>query len=182
MKKMVLAGMAAVAASIAFAEPESGRDAFLKRQAYAEMQRVSGQIDVLQSSHDELAERVARIEGGKGELGAIKSDIASLRAEIDSVRREMKKMQQEIVADMTKKVIEIVKANSAAAPSSAPAPRVEPRQPAYRGPCKEYVVQPGDTLSLIAQAFATTVAKIKEMNGLKTDRLSIGQKLLVPKN
>ncbi len=180
MKKTMIAGMAAVAASLALAEPEGGRDAFLKRQAYAEMQRVSGQIDVLQASHDELAERVAKIEGGKGELGAIKSDIASLRAEIDSVRREMKKMQQEIVADMTKKVIEIVKANSAAAP--APAPRVEPRQPVYRGPCKEYVVQSGDTLSLIAQAFATTVAKTKEMNGPKTDRTSIKHKLLVPNN
>jgi len=182
MKKTIVAGMAAIAAAIAFAEPESGRDAFLKKQAYAEMQRVSGQIDVLQASHDELAERVAKIEGGKGELGAIKSDIASLRAEIESVRREMKKMQQEIVADMTKKVIEIVKANNAVAPAPAPAPRADTRQPAHRGPCKEYVVQSGDTLSLIAQAFATTVAKIKEMNGLKSDRLSIGQKLLVPKN
>ena len=38
----------------------------------------------------------------------------------------------------------------------------------------------GDTLSLIAEAFGTTVPKIKEMNGLKSDMLRIGQKIMVP--
>ena len=42
-------------------------------------------------------------------------------------------------------------------------------------------MQSGDTLSLVAQAFGTTVAKIKEMNGLKNDNLRIGQKLNLPK-
>ena len=49
------------------------------------------------------------------------------------------------------------------------------------GPHQEYTVQSGDTLSLIAQAFDTTVAKIKVMNGLKNDNLRIGQKLKLPK-
>ena len=49
------------------------------------------------------------------------------------------------------------------------------------GPHQEYTVQSGDTLSLIAQAFNTSVSKIKEMNGLKSDNLRIGQKLNLPK-
>ena len=44
----------------------------------------------------------------------------------------------------------------------------------------EYTVQAGDTLSLIAQAFNTTVSKLRQMNGLKSDMLRIGQKLTVP--
>ncbi len=164
--------------TLSFAAPaDANRDAFLKRQAYAEMQRVTGQIDVLQASHEELTERVRRMEGGSSELGGVKADVAALKAEIENLRREMNRMHQEIVADVTKKVTEIVKANQAAAPA-----RQSTAAPVTTAGCKTYVVQSGDTLSLIAQAFGTTVAKIKEQNGLKRDFLRVGQKLLVPKN
>ena len=89
-------------------------------------------------------------------------------------------MRQDIVSEMTKKVIEIVNKNAAAQPppraSSTPSPA------GNAGPCKEYIVEAGDTLTMIAQAFRTTVPRLKEMNGLKNDNLRIGQKLLVPKN
>ena len=52
---------------------------------------------------------------------------------------------------------------------------------AYSGPVYEYTVQSGDSLFLIAKAFDSTVQKIKEVNGLKSDRLSIGQKIKIPK-
>ena len=48
--------------------------------------------------------------------------------------------------------------------------------------CFEYTVQSGDTLSLIAKAFNTTIAKIKKINGLNGNALKVGQTLLVPKN
>lgn len=44
----------------------------------------------------------------------------------------------------------------------------------------EYVVQKGDTLYGIAKKYNTTVAKIKELNNLSSDVLSIGQKLQIP--
>lgn len=40
-----------------------------------------------------------------------------------------------------------------------------------------YVVRKGDTLSRIAKANGTTVARIRSLNGLKNDNLSIGQRL-----
>jgi N-acetylmuramoyl-L-alanine amidase len=43
-----------------------------------------------------------------------------------------------------------------------------------------YVVRRGDTLSALAQRHRTTVKAIKEHNKLKTDRVMIGQKLLLP--
>jgi LysM repeat protein len=43
-----------------------------------------------------------------------------------------------------------------------------------------YVVQKGDHLTKIAYKFGTSVTKLKEANGLVTDRLMIGQKLIVP--
>ena len=43
-----------------------------------------------------------------------------------------------------------------------------------------YFVQKGDHLTKIAYKFGTSVSKLKEANGLVTDRLNIGQKLIVP--
>lgn len=43
-----------------------------------------------------------------------------------------------------------------------------------------YVVQAGDTLNEIAQAFGTTVEAIMEANGLATTELTIGQVLVIP--
>lgn len=43
-----------------------------------------------------------------------------------------------------------------------------------------YHVQKGDHLTKIAYKFGTSVSKLKEANGLVTDRLNIGQKLIVP--
>ena len=58
------------------------------------------------------------------------------------------------------------------------APKAETR--VYTGPHREYVVEKGDTLSLISQAMNVPVRKIKEMNSLKNDNLRIGQKLMIP--
>ncbi len=44
----------------------------------------------------------------------------------------------------------------------------------------KYVVRSGDTLWLLAQRYNTTVSAIRNLNGLKSDNLSIGQVLLIP--
>lgn len=44
----------------------------------------------------------------------------------------------------------------------------------------EIEIARGDTLSEIAQSAGTTVAKIKEINNMKNDRIHVGQKLKVP--
>jgi LysM repeat protein len=44
----------------------------------------------------------------------------------------------------------------------------------------EYTVKKGDHLTKIAYLYGTSVSKLKEANGLVTDRLMIGQKLVVP--
>lgn len=63
-----------------------------------------------------------------------------------------------------------------AAPPAAPAP-----VPAARaGTGTEYVVQAGDTLSGLAVKFRVTVAAIRSANGLKSDVIRVGQKLVIP--
>ena len=63
-----------------------------------------------------------------------------------------------------------------ATPSPTPTPTPEPP------PFIEYEVQPGDTLTAIAQSFGTTVDELVRINGLASQEviISVGDKLLVP--
>lgn len=45
---------------------------------------------------------------------------------------------------------------------------------------KKYIIAPGDTLSVIAQKHATSMAKIKTLNGLKSSSIRVGQVIKVP--
>ncbi|WP_338780179.1 LysM peptidoglycan-binding domain-containing protein [Metabacillus sp. FJAT-52054] len=53
----------------------------------------------------------------------------------------------------------------------APAKAASPAKVTY------YIVKPGNTLSAIAKLFNTPVQEIKRLNGLKSDKLLVGQKL-----
>ena len=149
------------------------RENFMQQQAYAEMQRVSGQVDVLQSNLGDLQRRVGALEGG-GDSRGIRQELDALKASVAELRRELQSQRGEIVKDLSGRIAKM----QAAAPAPAPKPSVTK---VVIGPHQEYTVQSGDTLSLIAQAFNTSVAKIKEMNNLKGDNLRVGQKLNLPK-
>ena len=79
--KTTLVLAAALSAGIAFAQ-QGGQDAFLKQQAYAEMQRVSGQVDVLQNNFDDLQRRVVNIERGNNTQD-LRQEIEALKASVE---------------------------------------------------------------------------------------------------
>ena len=45
---------------------------------------------------------------------------------------------------------------------------------------EEYVVQSGDTLSVIGKAFGVKISAIKRANNLRSDMIRVGQKLTIP--
>ena len=61
-------------------------------------------------------------------------------------------------------------------------PKVTAKKPyaAYTGATKEYVVKSGDTLGAIAYGNGINIRQLKELNGLTSDSLKIGQKLKIP--
>ena len=60
-------------------------------------------------------------------------------------------------------------------------PTRPPRNPPSAAPeVQTYVVKQGDTLSLIATRFGTSVEAIKQANGLSSDVINIGQVLVIP--
>ena len=175
MKFITIMAIVALSSVAAFAQAPGGRDAFVQQQAYAEMQRVSGQIDVLQNNIDEIAQRLAKLEraNASDDTGALNSRIAALEASVASLRRELQQQRGEIVKDLSSRIAKI------------PQPKPQPSQPkatpaVSNGPHREYVVAAGDNLWLIARAFNTSVGKIREMNDLKSDSLKVGQKLILP--
>ena len=50
----------------------------------------------------------------------------------------------------------------------------------YTGATKEYVVKAGDTLGAIAYGNGINIRQLKELNGLTSDTLKVGQKLKIP--
>lgn len=167
---LCVAGMAVLSAFAAFAQ---ARDDFMRQQAMAEVQRVSGQLDVMQNNFDDLARRVSRLESGGGESKALRQEIDSLRATISELRRQMDNQRGEIVKDISGRIAKMQP------PPPPPPTKVTVKK--VVGPHFEYTVESGDTLSLVAKAFNTSVPKIREMNNLKSDILRVGQKIKVPK-
>ena len=61
--------------------------------------------------------------------------------------------------------------------------KAAPKKPAYApysGATKEYVVKSGDTLGHIAYGNGINIRQLKELNGLESDVLRVGQKLKIP--
>ena len=72
-----------------------GGEEFMRQQAYAEMQRVTGQVDILQTNLGELQRRVSKLEGG-GDTRALRQEIDALKASIAELRREIQNQRGEI--------------------------------------------------------------------------------------
>ncbi len=171
----ILLGALCLAPVFAFAQG-TARDAFIRQQAMAELQRVTSQIDMIQGNYDALERRVEKLERGGGEAEQLRAEIRSLNAKIDELKRQLRSQREEIVKELSGKMAQVIK-------ESAPPPRPKPQtQTVVSGPYIEYEVEKGDNLYLIARAYNTTIAKIKAMNpGLNPNALKLGQKIKVPK-
>lgn len=172
MVKNIVSAIAVFCAAFAFAD--GGRDSFVQQQAYAAMQRITGQIDVLQSNLDDLSARVAKLEraSASDESEALRSRIASLESTVANLRKELANQRGEIVKDLSSRLAKM--------PQPEPAQTAKSAETSSSGPYREYEVASGDTLWLIAKAFNTSVQKIRDMNNLKSDSLKVGQKLKIP--
>ncbi len=194
MKKITLGSLfAALALGMQAQDAVSARAAYQERQALAEVPRLVQQFDQLAVNQDEIVQRLLKVEAGSSSEAALRAEIEALRAEIAelraSLRREQDAMRREIVADLAKRISTLtppppapVAHAVATRPSAGGRPaQHQPPPPVEIGPHYEYVVEKGQTLSLIAEGFGTSVQKILAANpGLKPNMLRVGQKLIIP--
>jgi len=192
MKRNLLCLAAAACAAAALAQDDA-RSAYQMRQAVQEVQRLSSQFDQMQNGMESLTVRMRKLEGANAS-GDLRAEIGALRSELNELKRRQEAMRGEIVAEISKKMAELIAKNRPAPPptpppaastrggkgsqTAAPPPEAAPSGPT--GPYFEHVVEPGETLSYIAKECNTTVQKIKQYSGLKNDVLRVGQKLLIP--
>ena len=192
MKKEIIGSLfAMIAIGVMAQDAASARAAYQERQALAEVPRLVQQFDQLAANQDEIVQRLLKVESGSGTEAALRAEIEALRAEVAelkaSIRREQDAMRREIVADLAKRISTLTPPPPPPAPvqprpvaTARPAPATPP-PPAEIGPHYEYIVEKGQTLSLIADGFRTTVPKILAANpGLKPNLLRVGQKLIIP--
>ncbi len=129
----------------------------------------------------QLEMRIERIEATlRGGSWASQSDVAALRRETESLRAEMagargehEQIRSEIVSNV-QGLLREQQSRAAAAAAAAAAQR--PKQPSGY----EHIVESGQTLSAIAQAYGVSVQKIKQANKLSGDTIRVGQKLFIP--
>lgn len=188
MKKssLILAAIALVAGAAQSQDMAAARAAYQQQQALAEVPRLVQQFDVLVQNQDNIVARLQRLEQPAGPDANLQAEIATLRAEVADLRAALPRLQEQIraavVADLAQRMAKITPPPPPAAVSApARAAAARPAPPPSVGPHYEYVVEKGQTLSLIAQGFDTTVQKILAANpGLKANNLRVGQKLIIP--
>lgn len=178
---------AAAASAGAFAQGDA-RAAYQQRQAMQEVQRLASQFDQLQNGMETLSANMRKLEGSVSS-GDVRAEISALKSEIAAVKRAQSTMRDEIVAEISKKLADLMAKNR---PAPAPAPAgggarasraAADRQAEATGPTGSYfehTIEPGETLSYIAKECNTTVKKIKQYNNMKSDVLRVGQVLKIP--
>lgn len=188
MKKssLILAAIALVAGAAQSQDMAAARAAYQQQQALAEVPRLVQQFDVLVQNQDNIVARLQRLEQPAGPDANLQAEIATLRAEVADLRAALPRLQEQIraavVADLAQRMAKITPPPPPAAVSApARAAAARPAPPPSVGFHYEWVVEKGQTLSLIAQGFDTTVQKILAANpGLKANNLRVGQKLIIP--
>lgn len=103
--------------------------------------------------------------------------IAAIRKLNPSIKKDVVRIGQKI--KLPGKVDVGVQRTPAAAPVAVRKKAAKAYVP-YTGATREYVVKSGDSLGAIAYGNGITIRQLKELNSLKSDRLSIGQKLKIP--
>lgn len=95
---------------------------------------------------------------GQSELEALRSRVSSTERRIDLLERELRSLRSGTTGERA----------------------VAPEKAAPAAKSGEYIVVKGDILSRIAKRHNTSVATLKKANNLRSDNISIGQKLRIP--
>ena len=109
--------------------------------------------------------------------------ISSIRRLNPSIKKDVVRVGQKLKLpgkiDIGVQAAPVVAATATTA-ATAKKPAAKKGYTSYTGATKEYVVKNGDTLGSIAYGNGINIRQLKELNGLSSDSLKIGQKLKIP--
>lgn len=144
-----------------------------------EMRRMNDRLQASEAQVGDIQRTAYSAEANRTAF-ATSTEVAALRDQVETLQRQIRELdaaragdKREIYDDISRKVADIVKKATPAAP---PPSRKSSTQSGY-----EHVVQPGETLSAIAQAYEVKMDAILKANNIKNaNSIRVGQKLFIP--
>lgn len=144
-----------------------------------QIQRVQGrqdntdlQIEELHRQIDRLREEIRR--SGSLQESAVTLKVDAVEARIAQIEAARQRDRQEIVDQISERVSRMIAASAPATPAARASRPISAT--GY-----EHIVERGQTLSHIAQAYGVTVQAIVEANNLRNPNdLRVGQRLFIP--
>ena len=142
---------------------------------------MSNQLRLLQDENAKLSGTVYTLQQ---ELREMKRQLQAMREEVSQTRRmvtEESSARQKQLGGLADQLQRAADAQNRAAQAEQQNNAAAGNQPPAQEEYDIYVVQAGATLTAVARATGTTVARLKQINGLKNDVIWVGQKLKIPK-
>ena len=166
-----------LAAALLLAAPgPAQRVAAQQQQALREVefavQRLAARFDAIEQRQDALSARLAALERGDGRSSlATKDEVAALRTDLAALKATQSRMRGEIVDDLSGRISAITERQA----------RAQSAERQARGSGYSHVVESGQTLSAIAEAYGVSVRAIMKANKIADPtKLQVGQKLFIP--
>ena len=142
---------------------------------------MSNQLRLLQDENAKLSGTVYTLQQ---ELREMKRQLQAMREEVSQTRRmvaEESSARQKQLGGLADQLQRAADAQNRAAQAEQQNNAAAGNQPPAQEEYDIYVVQAGATLTAVARATGTTVARLKQINGLKNDVIWVSQKLKIPK-
>ena len=144
--------------------------------------RASDQLNALEKTSETSAANITALQS---QVAQLQKENASLRSKLDEVNKRLDALQSSF-AQQKKALLQEIRKLVASSP--APAPSSDPPAAPTEESGYYHIVEKGQTLSAIAQAFReqgiqVTVDQIRRANNIRNDKLiQVGQKLFIPKS
>ena len=146
----------------------------------SELQQVKLNVLNMQSERDQLRRQNSELQARASSVPELRQLVLDIRALQTSVQQMVNSMQT-LSTDITKIKQDMLKNQQRL---RKPSPKLTALPPSPRSGSRGrngiVTVAPGDTLWRISWAHGISVKKLKEMNGLTTNDIVVGQKLKVP--
>ena len=169
------------------------------QQLYQELLKQRAHIQANQKANELKQQRLtAELEAQSEYIRSLKTEIEGLKAQLNAQQKENQILKAEVnktvvrldkkidgeIADRVNSQKELAAAltNQLKAGKHSPQPSTANTQATVPPSGRVYVVQSGDTLYVIAQAFKCSVSDLKALNNLNSNTIQIGKRLKIPKS
>jgi len=172
-------------------DPDVARIATNTQQMSVEYRQLAEQVEALNRTQETLEGRLSRLEAQMNSAARSQDDLVGVRRDIQLIRSERETLKKEITDDLAARIEKIAArqqaeiraarpAAAAASATGATAKRAAAGASAGHSGY-EHKVEKGQTLSIIAKGYGTTVEAIMKANKLANpSSIRVGQVLFIP--